>query len=182
MPVSGTRGNIGSEILSFSLKGTDGKFYSPESFSDKDILVVMFICNHCPYVKAVTDRIVSYQKKYESKNVQVIGINSNDSEEYPEDSFENMISFAKERSFNFPYLLDETQKTAKDYDAVCTPDIYLFDKKRILKYRGRLDDNWKDESAVKSRDLERATELTLEGKDINFDQIPSMGCSIKWKQ
>ena len=182
MPVSASKGNIGSELIPFSLKGTDGKFYSPDDFTGNEILIIMFICNHCPYVKAITDRIVKFQKKYGDKGVQVIGINSNDPGEYPEDSFENMIHFSKERGFNFPYLWDELQNTAKEYDAVCTPDIYLFDKNRILKYRGRLDDNWKDESSVKSRDLERATELVLSGKEINFDQIPSMGCSIKWKQ
>lgn len=181
MPVSAAKGNIGSLIIPFSLKGTDEKFYSPDDFTDKEILIIMFICNHCPYVKAITDRIVNFQKKYVDSGLQIIGINSNDSGQYPEDSFENMINFAKDRRFNFPYLWDETQNTAREYDAVCTPDIYLFDKNRILKYRGRLDDNWKDESSVNSRDLERAAELILSGKEINFNQIPSMGCSIKWK-
>lgn len=181
MPVSAAKGNIGSEIIPFSLKGTDGNIYSPDDFRDKEILIIMFICNHCPYVKAITDRIVNFQKKFNERNVQVIGINSNDTEQYPEDSFDNMILFAKERNFNFPYLRDETQNTARGYDAVCTPDIYLYDKSRILKYRGRLDDNWKDEPLVKRRDLEKATELVLSGQEINFDQIPSMGCSIKWK-
>jgi len=180
MPVNSSKGNIGSEIIPFSLKGTDGKNYSPDDFKDKDILIIIFMCNHCPYVKAVTERFVRFQEKYAGKKVQLIGINPNDTSQYPEDSFENMIDFAKDNGFNFPYLHDESQTVAKEYDAVCTPDIYVYDKNRILRYRGRLDDNWKDESKITSRDLEEAVNLLLDGKEINFDQIPSMGCSIKW--
>ena len=100
---------------------------------------------------------------------------------YPEDIFDNMILFAKEYSMNFPYLYDETQETARKYDAVCTPDIYVYDVERKLRYRGRIDDNWKDESQVKTKDLEKAIDQLLEGKEIEFEQIPSIGCSIKWK-
>jgi peroxiredoxin len=126
-------------------------------------------------------RLVTLQKTFSDKSVRFIGINPNDSVAYPEDSFENMKLFAKEYSMNFPYLLDNTQETAKKYDAVCTPDIYVYDEKRKLKYRGRLDDNWKDETQVTSRDLESAIKLLIEKKKITFEQIPSMGCSIKWK-
>lgn len=139
------------------------------------------MCNHCPYVKAVTDRLVSFQEKYYDSNVQLIGINSNDTNSYPEDSFENMKIYSDEHGMNFPYLFDETQEIARKYGAVCTPDIYVYDKDRMLRYRGRLDDNWKDESKVTVKDLEKATELLLEGKEIGFDQIASIGCSIKWK-
>ncbi len=100
---------------------------------------------------------------------------------YPEDSFENMILFVEKYKINFPYLADDTQQTAKEYDAVCTPDIYVYDKERKLRYRGRLDDSWKDESKITTRDLDKAIELLLHGKEIDFQQIPSMGCSIKWK-
>ena len=181
MPVSSNPDNLGSDIIEFSLKGIDDKYYSPSDFSDKDILIIIFKCNHCPYVIAVIDRLVSLQKKYSDKKIQLIGINPNDPETYPEDSFENMKLFAEKHNINFPYLVDETQETAKKYDAVCTPDIYVYDKDRKLRYRGRLDDSWKDESKIMSKDLEKAIDLLLEGKEIDFDQIPSMGCSIKWK-
>jgi len=173
--------NLNTPIIDFSLKGTDDRSYSPGDFKDKEILIIIFMCNHCPYVKAVTDRFVSFQKKFTDRNVQLIGINSNDADSYPEDSFENMKLYAEEYGMNFPYLYDETQEIARKYDAVCTPDIYVYDKDRVLKYRGRLDDNWKDENNITVKDLEKATELLLEGKEIDFDQIPSMGCSIKWK-
>jgi len=181
MPVYSSATNSGSPIIDFSLKGTDGKIYSTESFKDKDILVIIFQCNHCPYVKAVMDRLVALQEKYSAEKVQLIGINPNDPTAYPEDSFDNMIEFAEKYKMNFPYLVDDTQRTARAYDAVCTPDIYVYDKDRKLRYRGRLDDSWKDESKITSRDLEKAIDLLLQGKEIDFQEIPSMGCSIKWK-
>jgi peroxiredoxin len=182
MLLHGNKNNLGTSIIDFSLKGIDDEFYSPNDFKDKDILVIIFKCNHCPYVKAMIDRFVSFQEKYKDEGVQLIGINPNDPETYPEDSFENMKHFAGKHKINFPYLIDETQEVAKQYDAVCTPDIYVYDKNRILKYRGRFDDNWKDESKVIERDLEKTVGLLLQGKEINFEQIPSMGCSIKWKK
>jgi peroxiredoxin len=174
-------GELGSEIIDFTLPATDGRIYSVSDFHDKEVLVIIFKCNHCPYVKTVVSRLVELQKKYSGRGVQFIGINSNDAETYPEDSFENMKLFANERGINFPYLYDESQEVAKAYDAVCTPDIYVYDNKRKLRYRGRLDDSWKDESAVTSKDLDKAIGLLLAGKEIDFPQIPSMGCSIKWK-
>lgn len=181
MAVSGNLNNLGTDIIDFSLKGTDENTYSPENFKDKDILIIIFKCNHCPYVKAVIERLVEFQNKYKNKKVQLVGINPNDAVTYPEDSFENMKLFAEKYKINFPYLSDETQEVAKKYDAVCTPDIYVYDKERKLRYRGRLDDSWKDDSKVLEKDLERAVELLLQGKEIDFEQIPSMGCSIKWK-
>lgn len=174
-------GELNSGIIGFSLRGIDEKIYTADEYSGKKILVIIFMCNHCPYVKAVIERFVRFQDKYGKKGVQLIGISSNDTDAYPEDSFENMKLFSKNHSMNFPYLFDESQDTARKYEAVCTPDIYVYDEKRVLRYRGRLDDNWKDESQVKSKDLETAVEMLLEGKDISFEQIPSMGCSIKWK-
>jgi len=173
--------NLNSPIIDFSLKGIDDKMYSPGDFSVKNVLVIVFMCNHCPYVKAVINRLVSLQENYSAKNVQFIGINPNDTETYPEDSFDKMKSFYKEYKMNFPYLIDETQKIARTYDAVCTPDIYVYDKKRRLKYRGRIDDNWQDESKVTRKELEDAIKLILEGKAPIEKQNPSMGCSIKWK-
>jgi len=181
MAVENNINNLNSPIIDFSLKGIDGKFYSPTDYSEKDILIIIFMCNHCPYVKAVIKRFVSLQTKYQNYTVQLIGINPNDTDTYPEDSFENMIQFYSENKMNFPYLIDETQETARKYDAVCTPDIYVYNKEKVLKYRGRLDDNWKDEKNVTKHDLEIAIEEILIGKNPDEKQIPSMGCSIKWK-
>lgn len=181
MPVYSSEVNLGCDIIDFSLRAIDDKFYSPDNFKGQNILVIIFQCNHCPYVKAVMDRFVALQEKYGDKGVQLVAINPNDPETHPEDSFDNMKRFAKKYKMNFPYLIDETQEVARKYDAVCTPDIYVFDKNRKLRYRGRLDDSWKEEEKVMQRDLERAIDLLLEGKEIDFSQIPSMGCSIKWK-
>lgn len=181
MPVSPNELHIGSKAHQFSLKGTDSNIYSLKDFDDKDVLCIMFTCNHCPYVIAVEDRINSIAKKYSDRSFVLLCINANDENAYPEDSFEGMKKRAADKGFVFPYLRDDTQETAKNYDAVCTPDIYLYDKNRILKYRGRIDDNWKDEKAVKSKDLEKAIDLLLAGKEIDFEMVPSMGCSIKWK-
>jgi len=172
--------NLGSNIINFSLKGIDEKLYSPEDFKDKDIIIIIFMCNHCPYVKGVIDRFVKFQEIYKDKGVQLIGINSNDTSSYPEDSFENMKLFSEKHKINFPYLIDESQDIGRKYNAVCTPDIYVYNKK-ILKYRGRFDNNWKEENKVTEKDLEKAVNFLLEGKEIDFRQIPSMGCSIKWK-
>lgn len=182
MPVSPNELHIGSKAHAFSLPAADGNVYSLSDFADKDVLCIIFSCNHCPYVKAVEERINNITKKYSDSSFALICINSNDDSVYPEDSFEMMKKRAAEKGFVFPYLRDESQTAAKAYDAVCTPDIYLYDKARILKYRGRIDDNWKDESAVKSKDLERAIDLLLAGKEIDFDMVPSMGCSIKWNK
>ena len=181
MAVENNINNLDTPIIDFSLRGVDEKFYSLSDFSVKEILVIIFMCNHCPYVKAVMKRLVNLQDKLRSKSVQFIGINPNDTVTYPEDSFKNMILFHREYNMNFPYLEDATQLTASKYDAVCTPDIYVYNKERILKYRGRLDDNWKDESIVTKHDLEIAIEEILNGKEPVKEQIPSMGCSIKWK-
>ena len=181
MAVNSNTNNLGSKITDFSLKGVDNKLCSPQDFKDKDILIIIFMCNHCPYVKGVIDRFVDFQERYKDKGVQLIGINSNDPTTHPEDSFENMKLFAEKHKINFPYLVDESQLTARNYDAVCTPDIYVYDKNKTLKYRGRFDNNWKEEEKVTEKDLEKTVNLLLEGNEINFLQIPSMGCSIKWK-
>lgn len=181
MAASSNTDNIGSELIDFSLRGTDGNIYTESDFRQSKILVLIFMCNHCPYVKAIADRLVEFQNKFDKMDVQLAGINSNDEITYPEDSFDNMKVFAEKHKFNFPYLHDYTQETAGKYGAVCTPDIFVYDRDRILRYRGRLDDSWKDESLVKEKDLEKAVRLLLENKEIDFTQIPSIGCSIKWK-
>ena len=140
------------------------------------------MCNHCPYVKAVLKRLIDLQEETRKTGVQLIGINSNDAGRYPDDSFANMQKIAKEKSLNFPYLFDATQGTAKAYNAVCTPDLYVYGVERKLVYRGRIDDNWENEEAVTQRNLRDALDCISENKEITFEQIPSMGCSIKWKE
>jgi peroxiredoxin len=173
---------LGTPAVSFELPGADSKVYSLDSFADKTVLVVIFMCNHCPYVKAALQRLIDLQKETGHQGVQFIGINSNDSKRYPEDSLENMQKISKEKGINFPYLFDFSQQTARAYDAVCTPDIYVYDSQRKLVYRGRIDDDWKHEEKVIQRNLKEALCCIIAGKEIPSEQIPSMGCSIKWKE
>ena len=172
---------LGTPAHDFSLLSTDGNSYSIDSFNDKKVLVIVFMCNHCPYVKAVLDRLIQLQKDYDDNGVQLVGINPNDEENYPEDSFENMKKAVIEKGIPFPYLQDTTQEIAKQYNAVCTPDSYVYGKERKLLYRGRIDDNWKDEGSVTKRDLRSAIDEILEDRPVSEEQHPSMGCSIKWK-
>ena len=172
---------FGSPAPDFSLPGIDGKTYSLASFKDAKILVIIFMCNHCPYVQACWDRLIALQNEFGPRGVQLIGINSNDAANYPDDSFGMMKEFAKKKSHNFPYLCDESQAVAKSYGAVCTPDIFVYDEKRGLAYHGRIDDNWKESEKVTKRELAEALEWLLQGKKPSRDQNPSMGCSIKWK-
>lgn len=181
-----TMQELGKKAPPFQLPGVDGKTYSLENFTNSKALLVIFMCNHCPYVIAVQERINVLAKKFASQKVSVVGINSNDSVRYPDDSFDAMKARSKEKGYVFPYLFDESQAVAKAYDAVCTPDFFLYENDPsagfILKYRGRLDDNWKDPKAVTREDLSLAIEALLNNKSIDPDQKPSMGCSIKWKQ
>ena len=171
-----------TSAASFQLPGVDSKTYSLETFSDKNVLVIIFMCNHCPYVKAVLQRLIALQAETAHKGVQLIGINSNDVDRYPDDSMENMQKITKEKGINFPYLLDVSQEMAKTYDAVCTPDIYVYGKERKLLYRGRIDDNWEHEEKVTQRNLKEALDCIVAGKEVPREQISSIGCSIKWKQ
>ena len=170
--------SLGSKAPYFSLPDTDGNNLSIENFS-KEILVVIFTCNHCPYAKAVEDRLIKLANNYNSK-VDFVLISSNDAENYPEDSPEKMAEQAESKSYPFPYLFDETQEIAKAYSAVCTPDIFLYNNDRELEYRGRLDDNWKEPEKVSREELKMAIEIVLKGEEVDFTQIPSMGCNIKW--
>ena len=173
---------LGTPAVDFKLPGVDGKVYSLESFSEKNILVVIFMCNHCPYVKAVLQRLIGLQKETGPQGVQLVGINSNDAERYPDDSFENMQTIAKEKGINFPYLFDDSQETARAYDAVCTPDIYVYGPERKLLYRGRIDDDWENGEKVTRRDLKEALDCIVARKEVSGEQISSMGCSIKWQE
>ncbi len=165
----------------FELPGVDGKTYTLSSFANQKILVLIFMCNHCPYVKAVLQRLIDLQNSFSKYRVQLTGINSNDATRYPDDSFDNMKAVAQERGVSFPYLFDETQETAKVYGAVCTPDLYVYGEERKLLYRGRIDDNWEHPEQVTRQDLKSALEDILAGRPAPNEQIPSMGCSIKWK-
>ena len=166
----------------FELPGTDGKRYSLQSARGEKGLLVMFICNHCPYVKAVLDRIVRDAGELKCHGINCIAIMSNDPGEYPEDSWDNMVKVARELNFPFPYVLDETQAVAKAYGAVCTPDFFGFNSKLELQYRGRLDASRKEAAAADvRRDLFEAMKLVAQTGQGPREQIPSIGCSIKWK-
>ena len=171
---------LGSAAHDFHLPGADGKEYGLDSFKESKVLVIIFMCNHCPYVKAVLERLIDLQNEFRGQEVQLIGINPNDAVRYPDDSPESMRELVQEKNIPFPYLIDATQQVAKTYDAVCTPDIYVYGEDRKLLYRGRIDDNWEKPQAVTHRDLQDAINNILAGKPVSAEQIPSMGCSIKW--
>jgi peroxiredoxin len=173
------KGLDGTGAPDFSLPGCDGQTYSLASFAEAKVLVVMFICNHCPYVLAVKDRLNALAEEFQDRGVQLVGVNSNDSDGYPDDAFDKM----PELGLTFPYLHDADQLTATRYHAVCTPDIFVYDSERKLAYHGRLDDNWQESEQVMQRELAAALEKILNGEKIpREEQKPSMGCSIKWKK
>ena len=166
----------------FILQNTDTHIVKLDDCIGDNGLLVMFICNHCPYVLAIIDRLVETCNHLQENNIGCVAIMSNDTEQYPEDSFENMQKFAKTHKFTFPYVIDETQETAKSYNAICTPDFFCFDNNKILQYRGRL-----DSASNKPTDKNTVPELLnamlqIKNKSAAPDQqSPSMGCSIKWK-
>ena len=172
---------LGTAAIDFKLPGIDGVKYSLDTFVDSKVLVIIFMCNHCPYVKAVIQRLIDLQEDTLSQGVRLVGINCNDAQKYPDDSFESMQKVAMEWGMNFSYLFDESQTVAKKYDAVCTPDIYVYGKEKKLLYRGRIDDNWENVEQVTQRDLKQAIDCILAGQEVPAKQVPSMGCSIKWK-
>ncbi|HME19701.1 MAG TPA: thioredoxin family protein [Nitrososphaerales archaeon] len=172
---------LGQRAPDFDLPGVDGRNHSLATFEDKSVLVVIFSCNHCPYVKDYEGRMVSIQKEYADKGVQFVVINSNDEVSYPEDSFPEMVKRAKERGFNFPYLRDQSQKTVEAYGAVCTPHVFAFDAKRVLRYRGRIDDS-RDAAKVSSHDLRNALADMTSSREVQVPDTRPFGCSIKWLQ
>jgi peroxiredoxin len=173
---------IGIKAPPFRLMGVDGNVRSRDDVRGARGLLVMFICNHCPYVKATIDRIVSDAKQLQALGMGVVAIMSNDVIKYPDDSFENMKRFAAEKGMNFPYLLDETQEVARAYDAVCTPDFFGFNADLELQYRGRLDESWQLIIPDPKRELLLAcTEIATTGRT-TAKQFSSIGCSIKWKR
>jgi peroxiredoxin len=174
-------GPLESPAKNFDLLGTDDRRYSLNSFEDNKVLVIIFMCNHCPYVKAVLQRLIDLQNEWIDQKVQFIGINPNDTVTYPDDSMENMKKIVAEKKIPFPYLLDETQDVATAYGAVCTPDIFVYGSERTLLYQGRIDDDWQNPEKVTQYDLAEAIQMANDGIILE-EQVPSMGCSIKWKE
>jgi len=173
--------NFGEKAKNFNLISTENKNITLDNIRGKNGTLIMFICNHCPYVKAVIKDIVEDVKNLESIGIKSVAIMSNDVKNYPEDSFENMVSFSKSNNFSFPYLFDETQDVAKNYGAVCTPDFFGYNKNLELQFRGRIRElkNLKPVRAGES-DLKIAMKLISESGKGPKNQIPSMGCNIKW--
>ncbi len=167
----------------FSLKGTDGEVYSLQNILGNNGLVVMFICNHCPYVKAITKQLVEDVKTLKENDISSIAIMSNDFETYPDDNYENMQKFSERNNFNFPYVIDETQLVAKNFMALCTPDFFGFDSELKLKYRGRLNDSGTNHNTSNTkRELVNAM-LSISNTGISSEsQFASIGCSIKWRK
>lgn len=173
---------LGTKAPSFSLVNVDGRTVSLDEFRGAPALLVVFMCNHCPYVKHVAPTLAPLAQEYQAKGVAVVGINSNDAGAYPADSPEQMVHEAEERGYTFPYLYDETQEAAKAYRAACTPDFYVFDKDQKLAYRGQMDSSRPDSGVpCTGSDLRAALDAVLAGKPAPENQKPSIGCNIKWK-
>ncbi len=183
MPVNATNNNLGMVASPFSLLNVDDNFVSLDKAKGKNGTVIVFICNHCPYVKAIANRLKKEADELLKISVNTIAIMSNDVVKYPEDSFDNMKKFAERYKFNFSYLFDESQEVAKKYNAICTPDFFGFDKNLELKYRGRIDsgvmNSNKDIPIV--RELYNAMNEIKEDGYTSYEQFNSIGCSIKWK-
>jgi peroxiredoxin len=173
--------DFGWKAREFNLPGVDGRNYTLESAKGPNGLLVMFICNHCPYVKSIRDRIIRDTRELQQYGINSIAIMSNDPADYPEDSFDSMKQVAAEYGYPFPYVWDETQQIAKDYGAVCTPDFFGFNANLELQYRGRLDASRKEAVPDAERDLFRAMVQVAQTGKGPLEQIASMGCSIKWK-
>ena len=174
--------NLGTLASSFKLLNTiNNEIVISDNYFNKKGTIIMFICNHCPFVIHVLDEIISITKKYD-KEISFIAISSNDIVNYPEDSPELMKKLAEEKKFNFPYLFDETQEVAKKYDAACTPDFFVYNSEKQLVYRGQLDDSRPgNDVPVTGHDLRKAIESLMKGEKIDKNQKPSIGCNIKWK-
>lgn len=158
-----------------------GERRSLSDYDDAAVLVVVFMCNHCPYVKHIEEELVDVAREYQKGDVQFLGICSNDPVEYPDDSFDSMAERAMDKDYPFPYLQDESQEVARDYKAACTPDFYVFDADRTLQYRGRFDDTRPDDGDPDGADLRQALDELSEMGEVTMEQNPSMGCNIKWK-
>ena len=173
---------LGTQAPDFTLPDPSGNPVSLSDFADAPVLLVAFICNHCPFVKHIADGFSSLAKEYQAKGVAVVAINSNDVENYPDDAPPKMAEEIKARGYTFPYLIDETQEVAKAYRAACTPDFYVFDAQRQLVYRGQMDGARPgNDIPITGADLRAALDAVLEGRPTPEEQRPSIGCNIKWK-
>ncbi len=178
---------LGSALPRFEgLKGIDGKTHSSGEYTDQKAAVIVFSCNHCPYVQAYEDRMMAFVREYGAKGVRFVAINANDTQNYPEDDFRGMVERAAKRGFNFPYLRDEDQSVAEAFGATHTPEFYVFapsgpSKEFRLAYRGKLDDNYQDPKAVKRRYLQEAADAILSGQPVPEPETHSIGCTIKWR-
>lgn len=173
---------LGTEAPQFRLPDTEGKMVASEDFQDSPALLVVFMCNHCPFVQHVLPEFVRLARDYQSRGVVIVGINSNDIETYPQDGPAAMAELSRNKGLTFPYLFDDSQEVAKAYGAACTPDFYLFDGSRHLVYRGRMDDSSPgNDRPVTGVDLRAALDAVLDGRPVSPDQQPSLGCNIKWK-
>lgn len=173
---------LGSPCPDFRLPAVDGKTFARDDFRERAALVVMFICNHCPYVQAVEDRIIALQRDYGPRGVQLVGVCSNDPTDYPDDRPERLLARWREKGYGFPYLIDAGQDVARAFGAVCTPDLYVYDGDRRLAYHGRIDDNWKEPAKVRQRELAAALDALLAGRRPAAEQHHALGCSIKWRK
>ena len=181
MAVQSNAAATGAACPDFRLPAVDGKSYGRDDFGAAPVLVVMFICNHCPDVQAVEDRMIGLAREYRDRGVQFVGICANDAASYPDDAFDKLAARWRSKGYGFPYLHDESQAAARAFGAVCTPDIFVYDRQRALAYRGRIDDSWKEPAKVTRRELAEALDALLAGRQPALDQKPSLGCSIKWK-
>ena len=184
MDVESTMLPLGTEMPKFNLLGIDGEMHTSDMFDGKKGSLVMFICNHCPFVKHVNEEIVNLSNEIMGNDIGVIGINSNDSsqEKYAEDSIDKMREYAENLGYNFPYVVDEDQSVAKNFTAQCTPDFFLFDSDRNLIYRGQLDGSRpSNDIPTNGESLRSAIQALLNNEDPISDQLPSMGCNIKWR-
>ena len=169
------------QLIPFRLKNVDGSSVSSDDFASAKALAVIFWCNHCPYVRAWEERVIGLQREYADRGVRFLLVNSNDPQKYPGDSFEEMQKRAREQGYPFPYLVDETQDVARQYGAERTPEIFLFDQARTLRYHGAPDDNYDDPKAVRHEYLRDAIEAVLAGRTPALADTPPRGCTIKWR-
>lgn len=173
---------LGKNAPDFKLPDSEGNIVSISDFKGAPAFLVIFMCNHCPYVKHVMGKLVALVEEYQKKGIAVIAVNSNDAQQYPDDSPDKMREIEKEYAYTFPYLIDESQQVAKDFMAACTPDFFIFDQDKKLFYRGQMDGSRPGNNVpVTGQDLRNAMDAVLNGRPVDKNQKPSMGCNIKWK-
>jgi peroxiredoxin len=181
MALESNKNPLGSPCPDFRLPAALGGIVARDDFANIPVLGVFFYCNHCPYAQAIEGRLIELEKDYRDRGFRFVAISPNDAMTYPDDSFANMKKRAEQRGYAFPYLYDEDQSVARAFDAVCTPDLYVFDAARKLAYHGRLDDSPRDPAKVHRSELREAVDALLLGRRPSEQQNPSIGCSIKWK-